>query len=405
MSIEEQIRHELRGASMPADLVPAGDLAEIVLRRLRRQRQRRAMLAAAVAVVLAGAVPLVALRGEEADPGGAGLRVGVPPTATGPGVGPVPTATGPGAGLEPTDTGPGAGPAGPMIFPTPGGGRQAIHVYQVEPFRAYLLDPASGRYHDVPFAVTLSPNGDRVAVSDGERIGVAERAALFRDGAAAVRWTPLPPGNGPLWSPDGTALLLTAIDKGNGTLRFSAHRFDVATGRLTRTPIDLDLLGGAVGWADDSRRYLALVVGERSADTVTPGELRYVEPDGRLGDRIDVRGGLERGASSYSPSRRLLVTDASGIMSAAPVTSPIIEVATGRVVAEVPAGSRPIGWYDEETLVVLTPAWGGQQRLELLTVATGAVRKRIDLAGLPGATSIEIGPTTGFSATAARFGF
>lgn len=396
MSIEEQLRAELRNAPVPADLMPAGDLAGTVLHRLRRQRQRRAMLATAVAVLLVGAAPLVALRGNEVDPGGPGLRGGVAPTATGPGAGP------PWRGAT---ADPGTGQAGPVIFPTPGGGRRAIHAYQIAPFRAYLLDPVAGRYHEVPFAVTLSPDGDRVAVNDGERTGVAERAALLRDGAAAVRWTPLPPGNGPFWSPDGAALLLTGIDKGGGRIRFSAHRYDLASGRITQTPIDLDLIGGAVGWAGDSRRYLALTVGQRGADTVTPGALRYVEPDGTLGDRIDIQGGLVHGASAYSPSRRLLAADASNIMSGTPVTSPVIEVATGRVVAEVPAGSRPVGWYDEETLVVLTPAWGDQQRLELLTVQTGAIRARVALSGLPGATAIEIGPTTGFSATAARFGF
>ncbi|MFS8478205.1 MAG: hypothetical protein FWJ93_04395 [Micromonosporaceae bacterium] len=276
MNLEEQIRDELHRSPLPATLVPPPDLADTVLRQVRRGRHARTAL---ISVLAAAAVAF-------------GVPVAVVQWTGGPDPGTVVGDT-PGRG----DSGSPSEPA--LAFPTPGGGPNVIHAYtRMDDETTYLLDPSAGRYRHLNFRVVLSPDLRRAAVARDSRVGVAERDALLRDGDAAVSWLDLPPGNGLAWSPDGTALVLTSLSKDAGVVRFTAHRYDLATGQVTDTPIAVDIIGSAVGWAADSQRYLALLPGDRTADSVQPGALQYINRDGTLGPRVEIAG-----AWSAAPSR------------------------------------------------------------------------------------------------------
>lgn len=382
--IEERVRADLRATTTPATLVPPPDLAHAVLHRLRRRRQSRIAMTAAAAVIAVTAGVSLVIAGGEAGGG----------TTQQPGVSSSPSkADGPTSGSDSVAP----------TFPRPGGGPKVIHVYTAA--ESYLLDLATGRYRRFPYSLVLSPDGKQVIVDSGERIGLAGRVALLRDGESVIHWLEYPPGAGVAWAPDGSALLSTSIDKSAPTPRFTIRRYDIVTGRTTFAPIDVEILGGSVGWAADSRRYLALLPGKRSPGTVEPGALQYLNPDGSPGPRIDIAGGLVGGANSYSPARSLFFADASDLMSARPLPSPIVDVATGRSVADVPAGSKPIGWYDDDAIVRLTADAMRKPVLEVVDVLTGVVRKTIDVSGLPEPYAVQIGSSAGLAAAAAGLGF
>lgn len=369
MSFEQRLRDDLHTAPVPADLVPPVGLADAACERARRGH--RTLLG--VAGVAAAAA----------------LAVGVPWAVLGPGFGfderaPVSV----GAPAEPD-------------FPSPGGGPTVVRVYRTDT-TSWVLDPDTGRYVKVPLWVTLSPDGAQAAVTDGDRVGVADRATLLRDGEKAVRWLPLPPGSPPSWSPDGRALLVTSIDKTADTVAFTAHRYEVGTRAVTDTPVRVSMIGSAVGWAADSRRYVAWLRGAETRDTVEPGALQYLNPDGTPGPRVPITGGTVDGADTYSPSRRSLAADASDVMAASPVRSPVVDVATGDVIGTLPTGVRPVGWRDEDSVVVL--ARDGTT-LSVLTARTGGVEERVQVAAVPGLVGVQVGPSAGLTGPAARRGF
>ncbi|GAA1551022.1 hypothetical protein GCM10009827_084570 [Dactylosporangium maewongense] len=353
----------LRDVPFPADLVPPPGLADTVLHTARRRRRTRTVaIAAAVAVTAALAVPALLLRG-------------------------------PGTPMDPGAPAPAA----------PGGGPQVAHVYTREEHSS-ILDPALGKYRELPFTVVLSPDLTRAAVNDNGRLGLADRAALLDRGRDAVEWVDVPAGNGPSWSPDGTAVLWTSIEK-DPTVHFTAHRVDVADRHVTNTPVPLDLLGATVGWAADSRRYLVLVRGTQTDNTVEPGPLQYLSPDGTPGARLDGTGGSVEGATCYSPSRRYVLTDASTIMSAQPHASPVYDATSGKVVATVPPRSTPVGWYDETTVAVLGHGADRNAVIELLDITTGTVSRSVRLPGSADVTAVQLGPSAGLTGAAAELSF
>lgn len=377
MTIEDQIRQDLHVVASPPGLTPPADLADHAIRGVRRQRRNRVgLVAAAVVLAVGGAVTVPVLRS---------------------------------AGLHGTPVGggsPTASAADTPVFPRPGGGPQAIHLYRADgpgP-KTYLLDERTGKYRALPYEALLSPNLRKVAVTVGNRIGVADRAALLRGDEAAIRWTNLPMGNGLAWSPDGTALLVTALRK-EGGLTFTAYRYDLATGVATPTWISVEIVGGVVGWAADSRRYVALLPSDRDTDTVEPGALQYLSPDGTLGERIEVEAGMVGGATAYSPAGRHLIADASLLMSAAPRPSKIIEVATGKVVREIAADRPLIGWYNETTVARLAPGSADRPVLELIDVTTGRTVKQVAVPGLRSPALIQLGSSAGLTGRSAEMGF
>lgn len=390
MTIEDQIRQDLHAVASPPGLVPPTDLADQTLRGVRRQRRNRVGLVAAAVVVLtvggAAAVPVLRSTDTGSTPSGFGTT---PPPS-------------PADKSEPPPREPGGAP----IFPTPGGGPQAIHLYRAdEPTPGtYLLDVATGSYRTVPYEALLSPDLRTVAVTAGDKVGVVDRAALLRGDTSAIRWTRLPVGNGLAWSPDGKALLTTSLRKVGG-LRFTAHRYDVASGSVTATPIRVELLGSSVGWAADSRRYIALLHGKSGTDTVEPGALQYVNPDGTLGSRIEITGGGVGGATSYSPAGRYLIADSSQLMTAVPVPSKIVEVGTGTVVREIAADRPLIGWYDETTVVRIAPGSADQPVLDLIDVITGQTVKQVAAPGLTAPVLIQLGSSAGLTGKSATLGF
>ncbi|MGI5215528.1 hypothetical protein [Plantactinospora sp. CA-290183] len=333
------------------------------------QLHRRTLLSAAAATLASMTVPLAGPAAAGADPG-------------------------PEPPVEP----------GEPIFPRPGGGTRAIHTLNVDA-RAYLLDIRTGAYHRLPFlAVTLAPDDRTVAVEDVEgRIGVARRAALLRDGAAAVRWTTLPPG-AVLWSPDGTALLTTTPDR--ETRRVTANRYDLATGRLRQTLVDFDS-EGAVGWAADSIRYVVRLPGPDPE--VPDGPLRYVDPDGTPGALLGTTGHIWD-AHAYSPTRRHVIVEPARGYPFPPEPAPwqlprILDLRTGTVVAAVPTDWPLLGWHDHRRVVrVAPPAEGLRTVLEVVDVHTGTVTRRVPAPGLP-PYHLQLGSAAHLHGRAAALGF
>jgi hypothetical protein len=174
--------------------------------------------------------------------------------------------------------------------------------------QVYLLDEAHGRYRRFPFArIMVAPEGGLVAVEGIDaRVGIADREDLLLRGERAVRWSSLPPGSWAGWSPDGRALLTTTLDKDTWT--FTAHRYDLADGRVRSTPIALDCQTCTAGWAADSTRYVVELTG--TPPQLPTGPLVYLGPDGTRGPLVGAEGHIWN-ADAYSPSRRFAIVDPS----------------------------------------------------------------------------------------------
>lgn len=314
-------------------------------------------------------------------------------------------------------TGPGTGPAqsespkpepsvpAEPVFPRPGGGPRVIHTLGGGE-HVYLLDQVAGEYRKLPyFSISLSPNGRTVVVESAEaRLGIADRAALLAGGDRAVRWIDLPPAH-VNWSPDGTALLTTTLDKDTRT--FTAHRYDIATGRLRHTPINLACDTCTAGWAADSKRYVVMLT--NSDPAIESGPAQYLNPDGTPGPMVGADG-LIWDAHSYSPSRRYAIVEPPR-----PFIEPnptgwmlpkILDLRTGKVLRTIETGFPVLGWYDDRQVVKF--ALTGETEpalLEVVDVVTGEVTKKIPAPGLPRWTVIQIGSSDGLHGDAAELGF
>ena len=331
---ELRLRAALRELS---DVPPPADPAGAALARAGRDRRRSGLLVAGVAVgvAVAVAVPTAVLR-------------------DGPGTVPVP------AGTAAT---PAAGPPPPG---RPAARRQVVSAYNYvdDDLLSAVLDPSTGGYVPLDAHVDLGPDGRRVAVGaewDGEsRLGIADRAALLRDGLDAVRWLDrrVPWEGRAKWSPDGKRLLLTAGIKTGPPLR--AYVVDGDTGavlRELRFPSISEPPALAFSWSPDGREIFL---------PTSWGAVQFFDLTGRPTRRWQ---GLDTDVTGWwsgsSPSGRLLALETIG---AGPDTKSavVVETGTGRVVARLPepapAPARPgqpaetgpvVGWYDEEHLLRL----------------------------------------------------
>lgn len=291
----------------------------------------------------------------------------------------------------------GQGAADELVFPRPGGGPRAIHGL-ISDFHSYLLDTTTGEYRPQPYDVYLSPDRRMVAVDAGDRIGVANRWAYLRTGERAVRWTDLPPWR-PAWSPDGRALLVNTIDKGDGPpSAFAAHRYDLDTGRVRSAPIEgFDCGNCSVGWAADSRRYVVTLNSPEPG--AVAGPMQYVNPDGSPGPMVGAAGRVG-GADAYSPDRRYVIVEPA---RPNPLGPPVIfDLHNSTVVATIATGHALVGWYDERRVVRISP--GSQVTvLEVVDIHTGAVSRRVP-ASLP-PYGIQLGSSCGLHGDAVELGF
>ncbi|MGH3648657.1 MAG: hypothetical protein ACRDTM_15965 [Micromonosporaceae bacterium] len=386
MITEQRLREDLHQVDGTPGLVPPEHLADAVLTGVRRQRRTRAAVVGVVAIVavLTVAIP-VALYGG----GGPAVQPG---------------------GVYPSSTDPGA-PAEP-VFPAPGGGPNVIHVYAVESFSvSYLLDEETGGYRRLPYEITLSPDLKTVALSDGRRAGIAERAKLVADGPEAVRWLEQPqrPYNGISWAPNGKAVAFTAIHKESGRVAFTVHRYELKTGKVTTTPAG-HIVGSTVGWTADSRRYIVLrdpVKGPLevlNVDGTTYGKLEAKQEDGTS---RPVAPGLIGGAESYHPGRTFVIVDASWLDTGkAPMPSTVLDAETLFPAGPMPVGWHPVGWYDDQRLIGYRVNASGQGLVfEVRYIESDRPLISVAAPGLQAATRVQIGSSKNLAEPAEKLGF
>ena len=304
-----------------ADVPPPPDLAGAALTRARRDRRRTAIgLVAALAAVVAVAVPFAGLRREV-----------VPPAA----------------------------PAWPQLVVT---GYSTETYASAGDWEYRVYDRASGTYVTAPWAAAVpSPDGRLVKVVErggSGRVGiVASDRVLDR---TAVRWiqssSPHDDWHGPgVWSPDGTQLLMTEsasfsaapVPGNQDNYQYSGFVVDART--LLTQPVRLR--SATLDFAD------AVVFGPdgKSLATFTaryPGEptnLSLWDDGGRLLGRVLLQPG---GATdrSFSPDGRAvaLVTRGRGVYNA---RTAVLDRETGAPVGPQVDGTFA-GWADDTHYVV-----------------------------------------------------
>ncbi|MEV0645439.1 WD40 repeat domain-containing protein [Phytomonospora sp. NPDC050363] len=374
MTDEDRLRTQLHEAPRPHELILPAGLADTVLRRNTVRRTRHMVLAAALAVVATAAVPAIVLGGEEP----AGTHAGADPTPTAPEH---------------------VRPSAPAEVPRQGGGPIVVHSYyenlnHTGPAR--LLDPESGEYREVPHPVIPSPDLETVLVKGQwpARDGVADRDEYLASGEAAVTWLDeIPVDHGDVrWSPDGKALM-TFVRAASGPA-VTIWRYDLDEGDYEQIAVDLGRTPLDIGWAADSRRYLALPAEGDS--------LLYIEADGKLGERLDVAQAGVGGAELFSPSRRLLVTTGESGDEQGSWQSLVVDLETGREVLTIPLQGRAVGWYDERTVVWFDVGGDTAPSLRLIDATDGTVGETVLL---PWINRISIGSSDGLSGSAKDLGF
>jgi hypothetical protein len=334
-----RIEDELRTLEPPA-LVPGPDLADAVLRGVRRRRALTpvAALLAAVAV----AVPVAVAGGPRPAPAAATVDLG--------------------------------------------GGVTVTAYTEARTERTWLLDPATGRYAEVPYRrARLSPDGRRVAFRDGDRVGVVTREALLAGRAGDIRWLALPGGTYPVWSPDGTAVLSSLILGTGPRTELTVRRWDPGTGSTASTRLSGRRLLGPPQWAANSRDYLVQVIdpdGTARPGTTPPVVLQVLRADGVLGDRLPPGA---RGRLLPSPDGSRVVVDADDPAAGTPTVVLDAGLTRARV---LPGRAATVGWSDADSVVRL--AGGNTLRVES-TGDTPGLEREVPLTGLPELIDVQIG--------------
>ena len=343
---EHDVRDELRALPEPEVPLPPDDLADMVIGRLGRQRKVMRTGIAALVLILLAAVPVVWARQHTA-----GLPPAGPPVSEAP------------------------------DMPRPGGGPSAIHVFGVGGV-SFVLNPETGAYQSFPFVVVLSPDLRWAAILDEGEVGVVSREALLQDGDATATWLDMPPADGPTWSPNGKALLVTSVD------RTSALRYEPdVPGSASPFSLPISGIGAPLGWASDSERYIGLITKQGN-----PSGMVYLTRKNRDSGSLEGSPGQVTG---YSPDKRY------GFVQALPgLKSTVFYDKNGVLLSSVPATGAFAGWYDETTVALVddkAPALVLQDVTELDRVRTIPLPQAPD--------RIQIGPSAGLTGEAAGYGF
>ncbi|SCF43431.1 hypothetical protein [Micromonospora mirobrigensis] len=338
---EESLRAAVRDLAGEARTAP--ELAGAALRRGRRLRRRRRATAAgaALAAVAVLTAPFLLLRPDpQAGTAGWVAPSGVATTA------PAPTPTRrPGAVTDPTDwtRAPVALPGGWVLTGATSTGTPA------EP--GYALDRQSGRYVPGRYEETwAAPRGRVAAVVDYERRG---ELGLLDLPTGKVRWARVDQWiMTPHWSPEGSRLALTIMDKEGG---FALGVLTVATGDYRTYPMELTrhLCTDQCffTWSRDGREVALQQTDPDAPRSEASPHLRrgvqfFSADDGRPTRFVPVPGD-PAGPWSWSPDgRRVVLKGPDG-----PV---LAEVATGRVLRTFPDADA--AWVDDGRLLRRDPS-------------------------------------------------
>jgi hypothetical protein len=389
--------HALTEHEPPPDLV-----GRVVTGANRRRRHNLMLTAASLAAVLAVALPVVALD-HRAGPAGSTAH----PTYPDPG-----TSVPPPINTAPT-------PTGSARPPRPGGGPEVLDAFVIlaaDPAdqTSMLLNRTTGEYVELPFAsITLSPDGNTLAVesrgtrSDAHRqVGVVSRADALSSGAARVRW--LTEGSRPVWSPDGTKLLVettrypTAFpspDPGHDERRLAV--FDAGDWQRSDFGLALDLRSPYVtfGWSADSNHLVVPLRAPHDSDAnPRGGDLQYVNLNGTLGQRVSVAGDMIAGPDAYSPARQRVII--GGIAG-----NRVVDATDWHTIYTDKDGVLA-GWYDEGHVIRIRwaePDSGGTPYLEVVDLA-GHVTRQLPM---PGNTTlgVQFRSSAGLTGDATKLGF
>lgn len=384
--------------------VPPPDLTDRVVAGARHRRRRSMLATAAVSVAAVAAVTLpVTMTRHDGSPA---ERRTYPNTGT----------------SVPPPIGTATQPTGSARPPRPGGGPVVLDAFVIsgDPALATskLLNRATGAYVTLPFSsIRLSPDGNTLAVGSRasgmydprQQVGVVSRADALAGRTDRVRW--LGVGHEPVWSPDGTKLLVdttppTQVDPSpriDGTLvprRLAV--FQVGGWQRSDLTLQLDIAGHWLqfGWAADSAHLLIPLWSDRSTPEHTVGgDMQYVNLDGTLGQRVPVTGGVI-GGEAYSPSRQRVIV--SGVWAA----DRVVDSAWHTVLTSSGGGSQFVGWYDDQHVIEVVWARADSGDTPYLKVVdmSGHVLKQIPM---PGNTYLDVmfRSSAGLTGAAAQLGF
>jgi GTPase SAR1 family protein/transcriptional regulator with XRE-family HTH domain/nucleotide-binding universal stress UspA family protein len=216
---------------------------------------------------------------------------------------------------------------------------------------------------DQPVSVALSPAGDRLALSAGQRLSVSDITDSIRAQTLFTAECALAPGL--TWSPGGDRL---------------AFRDETGQGRLVELPASgagprTSVLGAAsaVAFTPDGDELAVLVPS-------LPGRmtLMLMTPQGEVIWRQEL---ARNPKSSYYPEgANLAVSPGGGFLACTTGTSQVwvFETATGRLVREFDGHSQTVaglGWFDEERIVsaagdATLQIWGADESIPVTVVET-----------------------------------